>query len=194
MIVVLLVREIAAGMARSRAATDVANAQVASAGAFTQKLAGAATAMGGIVGVIQGIAARINLLALNATIEADRAGDAGRGFAVVAQEVQSLAGQAARATERIAGEIGGVQAVSRQVGEALDTIQGVVGTMREAVVVAASAMEEQSAVTRDLSANMQDAAQAVAGISRNLSAITGAIGNVSRAVATTKEAAHILVR
>ncbi|MER2250071.1 hypothetical protein ABS772_09125 [Methylorubrum podarium] len=45
-----------------------------------------------------------------------------------------------------------------------------------------------------MSENMQDAAQAVAGISRNLLAITGAIGNVSQAVATTKEATRILVR
>jgi len=44
------------------------------------ELAGAATRIGGVIGLIQAIAGQTNLLALNATIEAARAGDAGRGL------------------------------------------------------------------------------------------------------------------
>jgi methyl-accepting chemotaxis protein len=188
------VAEIAQSMAHSRAATDVAHGQIASAAAFTQTLTQAATAMTGIVGLIQGIAGQINLLALNATIEAARAGEAGRGFAVVAQEVKSLANQAARATEQIAGEIDSVQSVSRQVVESLQTIQGSVEQMRDYVTSTAAAVEEQSVVTQDMSGNMQHAAHAVAAISHNIQGIAGSIGSVARAVETTKDAARVLAR
>ncbi|WP_243953797.1 methyl-accepting chemotaxis protein, partial [Methylobacterium sp. J-067] len=71
----------------------------------TKRLADTATAMSGIVGLIQNIAGQINLLALNATIEAARACEAGRGGAVVAAAVTALADQAARATWQITSVI-----------------------------------------------------------------------------------------
>ncbi|MCJ2033981.1 PAS domain-containing methyl-accepting chemotaxis protein [Methylobacterium sp. J-068] len=188
------VAEISQSMAHSRAATDAAQGQVTSAAELTEKLTQAATAMSGIVGLIQSIAGQINLLALNATIESARAGEAGRGFAVVAQEVKNLANQAARATEQIASEIDNVQAVSMRVGDALHTIQGSVEQMRDYVTSTAAAVEEQSVVTQDMSGNMQHAASAVAAISHNIQAISHSIGSVSRAVETTKDAARVLAR
>lgn len=188
------VAEISQSMAKSRVATDEANDQVTGAAEFTHKLSQAATAMSGIVGLIQNIAGQINLLALNATIESARAGEAGRGFAVVAQEVKNLANQAARATDQIAGEIDNVQAVSKQVVGALETIQGSVGRMRDYVVSTAAAVEEQSVVTRDMSGNMQDAAGAVGAIAQNILAISGSVASVTQAVEITKAAARVLAR
>ncbi|HEY8380940.1 MAG TPA: PAS domain-containing methyl-accepting chemotaxis protein [Microvirga sp.] len=188
------VGEIAQSMAKSRAATDAASAQARSAGEFTDKLAAATSAMSGIVDLIKTIAGQINLLALNATIEAARAGEAGRGFAVVATEVKSLADQAARATEQITGEINSVQTVSNGVVDALQTIRQSVETMQQHVVAAAAAIEEQSAVTQEMSSNMQGAFKAVSHINGNIDAISGAVAQVAQAVETTKEAARVLAR
>ncbi|KQO59053.1 MULTISPECIES: PAS domain-containing methyl-accepting chemotaxis protein [unclassified Methylobacterium] len=188
------VDEISHSMSKARAATDDAHAQVEVAGAVTQKLTAAATAMSGIVALIQTIASQINLLALNATIEAARAGEAGRGFAVVAQEVKNLAVQAARATSQISSEIDSVQAASEQVTGTLGTIQGSVETMRDYVVSTAAAVEEQSVVTREISLSMQEAAEAVRAILQNVLAISASIDEVSYAVDTTKQAARVLAR
>lgn len=188
------VAEVSQSMAKSSAATDSAIERVSEAGAYTKRLSQAASAMSGIVNLINTIASQINLLALNATIESARAGEAGRGFAVVAQEVKNLANQAARATEQINTEINGVQAISIDVVRALDSIRGSVDVMRNHVVATAAAVEEQSAVTRDMSMNMQDAARAVGAISANIGAISCAVTQVSGAVATTRKAAQVLAR
>jgi methyl-accepting chemotaxis protein len=188
------VSEIAESMNKSRVATDSAFDQAKAASELTSKLSGAADSMGGIIGLIQDIAAQINLLALNATIESARAGEAGRGFAVVAQEIKTLASQAAKATERIAAEINDVQTVSGDVVNVLASIKGSVEIMRENVLATSTAVEEQNAVTRDMSANMHGTAQAVTAISSNIAAISAAVTQVSAAVSTTRDAAKVLAR
>jgi len=188
------VAEMSQSIVRSQSATDTAYACVQDADGHTKRLAETATAMTGIVGLIQDIAGQINLLALNATIEAARAGAAGRGFAVVASEVKALADQAARATGQINGEIASVQRVSQEVVQALSSIGSSVSVMRETVVATAAAIEEQSAVTRDLAESMQSAAGAVTEITGNIGAIVQSVADVSRAVDTTREAAKVLAR
>ena len=66
--------------------------------------------------------------------------------------------------------------------------------MREHVVGTAGAVEEQDAVTRDLSRSMQEAAQSVAGITGDVGAIATAVAQVTAAVGTTREAAQVLAR
>jgi len=186
--------EISQSMTKSQAATDGAFDQVVSAGQATQRLSDAAVAMGGIVGLINNIAGQINLLALNATIESARAGEAGKGFAVVANEVKNLANQAAKATEQITKEIEGVQSISGEVVGALNGIRGSIESVREYVAATASAVEEQSAVTRDMSSNMQSAASAVDEITHNVTGIASAITQAEGAINKTKDAAQVLAR
>ncbi len=114
----------------------------------------AASKIGAVTQLISDIAAQTNLLALNATIEAARAGDAGKGFAVVASEVKSLATETAKATEQIAEQIGGIQAVSQTTSDAIKKITSVITRVNEISTTVSSAVEEQSAATKEVSLNI----------------------------------------
>ena len=185
--------EVARSMALSRTEAEKTFEQLKLADTASQGLMNVATAMTGIVELIQGIAAQINLLALNATIEAARAGDAGKGFSVVAGEVKKLAGRAAHGTDQISSEIASTQAASQAVAACLDKIRIGVEHMREYVISTSSAVEEQSTVTHDISANMQQMSSAVAEISTGIGEISQAAEAVKNALLQTKtEAERIL--
>lgn len=162
------VREIATSMDRSRLAVEAAFAQTQAADQSIANLSEASKAMGSIVGMIQDIAGQINLLSLNATIEAARAGEAGKGFAVVADEVKKLAAEASDATDQISSQIEHMQSVASQVLSSITEIRGSVESVRDYVSGTVSAVEEQSAVTSDMSNNMQAAAAAVTTINDNM--------------------------
>jgi methyl-accepting chemotaxis protein len=186
--------EIATSMTKSKSMAEQAQQQAAAADQATQRMADAARQMNGIVELIRSIAGQINLLALNATIEAARAGEAGRGFAVVATEVKNLANQAARATDQISSEIDGIQSISNDVVDALGGIRQSIDAVRDYVLTTASAVEEQTAVTTDMSRSMQGASTAVNAITSNIGEIVTSVHQVAAAVDKTKEAAHVLAR
>ncbi|MBC7580378.1 MAG: PAS domain-containing methyl-accepting chemotaxis protein [Tardiphaga sp.] len=156
------IREISETMVKSRQTAESAVRQVEMADAQAQRLTDAALSMGGIVGLIGDITGQINLLALNATIESARAGEAGRGFAVVASEVKNLANQAKLATDKISDEIDALNGISGDVAGALVAIKQAIEHVNEYVTSTAAAVEEQSTVTSDMSANMHRAASELA--------------------------------
>jgi methyl-accepting chemotaxis protein len=156
------IREISETMAKSRENAANATHRVEAADQQALKLNSAAQAMSGIVELIGDITGQINLLALNATIESARAGEAGRGFAVVAAEVKNLANQAKQATDTISGEIDALNSVAGDVVGSLVAIKAAIGSVNEFISSTAAAVEEQSAVTEDMSANMQRAAAELA--------------------------------
>lgn len=158
------VREIAEAMARSRETASTAVDRVEAADQQAHRLTRAAESMSMIVQLIGNITGQINLLALNATIESARAGEAGRGFAVVASEVKNLANQAKQAADRIEQEIGNLNGISVDVVGALDAIKSAIQGVSEYVSSTAAAVEEQSTVTSEMSANMRKAAQEAASI------------------------------
>ncbi len=150
--------EIAMSMVKSKDTADGASTKAESADGAARKLTEVAKSMNRIVVTIGGITEQINLLALNATIESARAGSAGRGFGVVANEVKILAGQAKTATDQIAKEIESMRAVFTDVTSGLEQIKLSIGNVREYVTATAAAVEEQTAVVKEMSSTLQQTA------------------------------------
>ena len=165
----------------SRAA-DVARAAVGHAGssaAAIDNLGVSSREIGKIVEMISGIAEQTNLLALNATIEAARAGDAGRGFAVVASEVKSLAKQSGSASQDIARRIAAIQADVTAATAAIASIRTVVGEIDGIQSTIASAVEEQTATSREISGSLVSAATTCRSIAEQIQAVVGAVAQTA---------------
>ena len=186
------VREIA--NSANQAAT-VASEGVGAAGDASgamDRLTTSSQAIEQMVTIIQSIAEQTNLLALNATIEAARAGEAGRGFAVVAGEVKALAQQTAQATKDISGKVGAIRGDSEAVRAALGRIGVIVERINGFQTTIASAVEEQSATTRELSGNLAQVAQGSNEIASNVNQVATAARESAEGATNTLKAAQDL--
>lgn len=150
--------------------------------------------IGEIVKLIAGIAEQTNLLALNATIEAARAGDAGRGFAVVAGEVKDLARKTAEATSDIRNRVGGIQNDTHEATAAIKQLSDISDRVSALQQSIASAVEEQSATTRELSGNIAQVSQGGADIAKNIVTVAEAAKAASAGASETLTSAKELSR
>ncbi len=167
----LSVNEISEQVSQAAGIAGQAVDQAQRTGQIVAGLSEQATQIGDVVGLISGIAAQTNLLALNATIEAARAGEAGRGFAVVASEVKTLALQTGRATDQIRGQIAATQSTTREAVDAIGAIRATIGTLNAVSSAIASAVEEQSVVTREMSGSLHTASGGVSAIAAGMDTI-----------------------
>jgi methyl-accepting chemotaxis protein len=177
-------------VARATDATREAVERATTTDAKVSGMAQAAETVGTVVRLINEIARRTNLLALNATIEAARAGEAGRGFAVVAGEVKALAAQTARATEEIAGQIAAIRTAT---GEAVDAVHGVsavIARIDEIAAVIATAVEQQTGMTREIAGSVQTmtaATHEAADAMQDVMGLSDTAGEASKLVLTVSE-------
>ena len=166
---------------------DKTNATVA-------KLGESSAEIGNVIKVITSIAQQTNLLALNATIEAARAGEAGKGFAVVANEVKELAKQTAKATEDISRKIEAIQADTTGAVGAIDQIGKIINQINDIQNTIASAVEEQTATTGEISRNVAEAARGSSEIASNVTGVAEAARHTTQGAGDTKKAADNLAK
>jgi methyl-accepting chemotaxis protein len=149
--------------------------------ATVTSLAEAASKIGSVIQLINDIASQTNLLALNATIEAARAGEAGKGFAVVASEVKNLANQTSKATDEIGQQIGAMQSATQDAVNAIGEIKNLIDRLNSVASSIAAAVEEQGVATKEISRNVQQAAQGTQDVTGNIVAVSTAAGETGAA-------------
>ncbi|WP_250028040.1 methyl-accepting chemotaxis protein [Paractinoplanes maris] len=190
----LAIREISRNTSESAQIASVAVSEAARATETVRQLGTSSAEIGNVIKLITSIAEQTNLLALNATIEAARAGEAGKGFAVVASEVKDLAQETARATEDIGTRVAAIQQDTGGAVEVISRISEVIAQINDFQTTIASAVEEQTATTGEMSRSIAEVANGSARIATNISDVSTASAEAVHGVEQTRTASTGVAR
>ncbi|MBW6434652.1 methyl-accepting chemotaxis protein [Actinoplanes hulinensis] len=190
----LSIREISRNTSEAAQIASIAVTEAARATDTIRQLGESSAEIGNVIKLITSIAEQTNLLALNATIEAARAGAAGKGFAVVASEVKDLAQETARATEDIHRRVNAIQQDTGGAVEVINRISEVIAQINDFQTTIASAVEEQTATTGEISRSIAEVAAGSSRIAADIGDVATASAATVGGVAQTREASAAVSR
>ena len=184
------INEIAENTEKARNITASAVTNTLRASSQVGELGRAAREIGKVVETITEISSQVDLLALNATIEAARAGDAGKGFAVVAGEIKELARQTAAASGEIKKRVEGIQSGTEGTVNEINDVSEVVNEINTIVATIASAVEEQSATTREIVNNVAQASAGLMEVNENVAQSSQVSSEIARDISDVTSSAN----
>lgn len=188
------IREIAQNAADASRIAGTAVSVAEATNATVAKLGQSSVEISSVVKVIAGISEQTNLLALNATIEAARAGGAGKGFAVVAGEVKELAQETALATKDIGARIEAIQHDTEGAMAAIREITAVIARIHDYQTTIAAAVEEQTAVSSEMSRSVSEASTGSIEIASHIAGVASGAHTTTDGVQATQRSAQELTR
>ncbi|MCP4671096.1 MAG: HAMP domain-containing protein [Desulfobacula sp.] len=184
------INEISNNTENARSISQEAVSKVNDSTQKIDELGQAARAIDKVVETITDISEQVNLLSLNATIEAARAGEAGKGFAVVANEIKVLANQTSTASLDIKEKIDNIQSSSSDTLNSIKEINDVIISVNEIVSTIASAVEEQSVTTQEISQNMGQASVGIQDINENVNQSSTVVSEITKDITKVNQSSE----